>query len=143
VARRRLVAHGLRAHLHLRDAWEEPDRQVDSVFTGFWLSHVRRDRLPQFLAIAKRWLKPGGLFAFIDSRPDPESGARDHPQVDEDEVALRRLADGREFHIPKVFYEPETLEAALRGAGFGEVEVRTTERFFLMGRATAAGAVGA
>ena len=40
-ARERLVAHQLRAHLHLRDAWAEPDRAVDAVFTGFWLSHVR------------------------------------------------------------------------------------------------------
>ncbi len=39
-ARERLVAHHLRAHLHVRDAWAEPDRAVDAVFTGFWLSHV-------------------------------------------------------------------------------------------------------
>ena len=29
-ARDRLVAHGLRAHLHVRDAWAEPDRPVDA-----------------------------------------------------------------------------------------------------------------
>jgi demethylmenaquinone methyltransferase/2-methoxy-6-polyprenyl-1,4-benzoquinol methylase len=136
VARRRLVAHGLRAHLHLRDAWEEPDRQVDGLFCGFWLSHVPRERLPRFLGVARRWLKPGGLFAFIDSLPHPESGARDHPPVD-DEVALRRLDDGREFRIPKVFYKPAELETAFRLAGFAEVEVRTTKRFFLMGKAVA------
>src|SRR4029079_8164912 len=39
-ARERLVAHRLRAHIHVRDAWAEPDRQVDGVFCGFWLSHV-------------------------------------------------------------------------------------------------------
>lgn len=137
VARRRLVAHGLRAHLHLRDAWEEPDRQVDALFCGFWLSHVPRHRLRPFLALARHWLKTGGLFAFIDSRPDPESGARDHPPV-YDEISLRRLDDGQEFHIPKVFYEPEELHAELRRAGFRDVEVRTTGRFFVMGRATAA-----
>jgi hypothetical protein len=26
----------------VRDAWDEPDRQVDALFTGFWLSHVPR-----------------------------------------------------------------------------------------------------
>ena len=41
-ARRPLVAHGLRAHIHIRDAWAEPDRQVDALFCGAWLSHVRR-----------------------------------------------------------------------------------------------------
>src|SRR2546428_422250 len=42
-ARERLLAHGLRAHIHLRDAWAEPDRSVDAVVLGFWLSHVDRD----------------------------------------------------------------------------------------------------
>jgi demethylmenaquinone methyltransferase/2-methoxy-6-polyprenyl-1,4-benzoquinol methylase len=140
VARRRLVAHGLRAHLHLRDAWEEPDRRVDALFCGFWLSHVPRERLAAFLGLAGRWLKPGGLFAFIDSRPDPESGARDHPPVD-DGFATRRLDDGREFRIPKVFYSPSELEEALERSGFVDVQVATTERFFLLGRATAGAAL--
>ena len=43
-ARERLLAHGLRAHIHVRDAWAEPDRRVDALFCGFWLSHVERDR---------------------------------------------------------------------------------------------------
>ena len=76
-ARDRLLAHGLRAHLHVRDAWAEPDRAVDALFTGFWLSHVTAERLPAFLALVHRWLKPGGLFAFIDSLDDPESGTVD------------------------------------------------------------------
>ncbi len=135
-ARDRLLAHGLRAHIHIRDAWEEPDRQVGAVFAGFWLSHVQRERLPAFLALVRRWLKPGGLFAFIDSRPDPESGAKDGVPVVND-VAIRRLADGREFRIPKVFYEPEELAAALRLAGFADADMATTNRFFLLGRATA------
>ena len=135
-ARDRLLAHGLRAHIHIRDAWEEPDRQVGAVFAGFWLSHVQRERLPAFLALVRRWLKPGGLFALIDSRPDPESGAKDGVPVVND-VAIRRLADGREFRIPKVFYEPEELAAALRLAGFADADMATTNRFFLLGRATA------
>src|SRR3954469_11495749 len=89
-ARERLVAHRLRAHLHVRDAWVEPDRQVDAVFTGFWLSHVPRDRFDAFLALVRRWLKPGGLFAFIDSLPDPQSSATDHP-TPADDLSIRRL----------------------------------------------------
>ena len=133
LARQRLVAHNLRAHIHVRDAWEEPDRQVDALFTGFWLSHVRPERLPAFLGIARRWLKDGGLFAFIDSRPDPGSGATDHPPVTPDATSLRRLDDGREFEIPKIFHTPAELEAALHAAGFATVEIEQTERFFLMG----------
>ncbi|MBA3777997.1 MAG: class I SAM-dependent methyltransferase [Chloroflexi bacterium] len=65
-ARERLVAHGLKAHLHVRDPWAEPDRQVDGLFTARWLSRLGPAELPRFLGLAKWWLKPGGLYAFID-----------------------------------------------------------------------------
>ena len=135
-ARDRLLAHGLTAHIHVRDAWAPPDRQVDALFCGFWLSHVPRHRLQDFLAICRGWLKPGGIFAFIDSRLDPESSAANHPTPENDQ-SVRRLNDGREFTIPKIYYEPAELEAALQSAGFAEASVSSTPRFFLLGRATA------
>jgi SAM-dependent methyltransferase len=136
-ARERLVAHGLRAHLHVRDAWAEPDRSVDRLFMGFWLSHVPPDRLPEFMALGRRWLKPGGQIAFIDSLPDPASGAADHAEPTQDR-AVRRLDDGREFTIVKVFYTPDQLADALTTAGFDGIEITTTGRFFLLGSARAA-----
>ena len=83
-ARERLVAHGLRAHLHLRDAWAEPDRAVDAVFTGFWLSHVPRDRLDAFLghrpalAQARRHVRLHRLAArpAVERRRPPGAGRR-------------------------------------------------------------------
>lgn len=130
-ARDRLLAHGLRAHIHIRDAWAEPDRQVDALFCGAWLSHVRRARLGEFLAIVRRWLKPGGLFAFIDELRQPE-----HTPV-ADERQQRQLSDGRTFEIIKVFYEPAELRQALLSAGFADANVSTTSRFFVLGEATA------
>jgi demethylmenaquinone methyltransferase/2-methoxy-6-polyprenyl-1,4-benzoquinol methylase len=130
-ARERLLAHGLRAHIHLRDAWAEPDRAVDAVVLGFWLSHVDRDRTAAFLELARRWLKPGGTLAIIDSLADPQSGAEDHPPVIGDR-AMRRVADGREFTIVKVHRDPAELGAALRAAGFGDVRVETSGRFFVL-----------
>ena len=139
-ARERLLAHGLRAHIHVRDAWTEPDRAVDAVFAGFWLSHVPRARLGLFLALVRRWLKPGGTFAFVDSRADPSSGAVDQPTTAPLEratgIAGRRLADGREFRVIKVIYQPDELQAGLLAAGFSTAEVTATARFFVLGRAT-------
>jgi len=112
------------------------DRPVDALFCGFWLSHVERARTAEFLALARRWLKSGGGFAFIDSLPDPQSGAADHP-TPADDTSVRRLDDGREFTIVKVYREPAELEAALREAGFATAEVTTTGRFFILGSATA------
>src|SRR4029078_5474035 len=69
-ARERLVAPPPRAQRHVRAAWAEPDRQVDAVFTGFWLSHVPRARLDPFLALVRRWLTPGATLGFTDSLHD-------------------------------------------------------------------------
>lgn len=136
-ARERLVAHDLRAHLHVRDAWAAPDRAVDGLFMGFWLSHVPRERLDVFLAVARAWLKPGGGFAAIDSLPDTASGAADHPQP-ADDLAVRRLADGREFTIVKAYHTPDELAVALAAAGFTDVDVTVTGRFFVLASARAA-----
>ena len=131
-ARERLVAHRLRAHLHVRDAWAEPEAPpADALFTGFWLSHVERERLVDFLDLARRWLRPGGRYAAIDSLPDAASGASDHP-TPADDLAVRRLDDGREFTVVKVFSTPDELGAAFRAAGFRDVEVTTTGRLFLL-----------
>ena len=132
VARERLVAHGLRAHLHVRDAWAEPDRPVDALFAGFWLSHVPPERLPAFLALTRRWLRPGGLFAFIDSLDDPKSGTVDRVEP-VDGVSVRRVADGREFRVVKIHHEPAALAQAMGKAGFEVVSVTTTGRFFVLG----------
>jgi len=119
----------------------EPDRAVDAVFAGFWLSHVPRERLADFLALVRRWLKPGGRVAFIDSLPDPASGAADHP-TPADDLAVRRLDDGRSFTIVKVYYNPAELTVALEAAGFDAVEVGTSGRFFLLATGVAADVAG-
>ncbi len=140
LARERLLAHRLRAHIHVRDAWAEPDRPVDAVFCGFWLSHVPDDRLGPFLELVRRWLKPGGRFAFIDSLADPASGAVEWPASAATETApgieWRSLADGREFRVVKIRRGPAALGGALARAGFSSVDVGATARFFVLGVAS-------
>ena len=138
-ARERLLAHGLLAHLHVRDAWAEPEPPpADVLFAGFWVSHVPRSRLVEFFALARRWVRPGGAFAFIDSRFDPSSSAVDHIPDPDAETAVRRLDDGREFTIRKVHHDAAALESALIESGFASATVTGTSRFFLLGLALAA-----
>jgi len=59
-ARTRLAAAGVTAEFQIRDAWREPDRSVDGLFAGFWISHVDRDRLDEFFGLVARWLVPAG-----------------------------------------------------------------------------------
>ncbi len=94
--------------------------------------------MPAFLAIARAWLRPGGIYAAIDSLRDPASGTLEGSAIPGPGLSRRRLADGREFTIPKVYYGADELTAALLAARFDEVEVRSSGRFFLLVRATAA-----
>jgi ubiquinone/menaquinone biosynthesis C-methylase UbiE len=108
----------------------EPEQAYDLVFFGFWLSHVPAERLANFLAKVSRALKPGGYFFMVDSRRAPKSSAKDHIIPDEGTVMLRRLNDGREYEIVKIFYEPDALRQSLAQAGI-QAQVEVTPSFFL------------
>ena len=116
-------------------SWQ-PQPEFDLVFAGFWLSHVPPERLHEFLGKTSAALCPGGRLFIIDSLYDSASTARDHRLGDRDRHwQSRRLDDGREFRVVKVFHEPGTLAAALGRHGF-DAEVWTTGRFFLCAHGT-------
>ncbi len=73
---------------------------------------------------------------FVDSLLEQASTARDHDRLDESGVVRRRLNDGREFKIVKVFHHPAVLERRLLDRGWNG-SVRASGRFFLYGSMTA------
>jgi len=119
-------------------AWR-PQARYDCVFMSFWLSHVPHARFAAFWAMVGDALAPGGFVYVVDSAHDPTSTAANHPTPDRDAgIVTRKLDDGREFRIVKVFYEPATLAARLRDAGF-EARIGKTARYFIYGDARATG----
>lgn len=112
-----------------------PPANFDVVFFSFWLSHVPPARFEEFWAIVKAALKPGGQAFFIDSLMEQTSSAKDHGPLDESGISQRRLNDGREFNIVKIFYQPPELEQRLAEMGWTGW-VRSTSTFFLYGLMT-------
>jgi len=112
-------------------SWK-PATTFDVVFFSFWLSHVPPARFDAFWTGVRAALRPGGQAFFIDSLLEEMSSARDHGPVDRSGVAHRKLNDGREFDVVKVFYEPAELERRLVDGGW-KGWVRSTGRFFLYG----------
>jgi ubiquinone/menaquinone biosynthesis C-methylase UbiE len=109
----------------------EPTQPVDLVFFGFWLSHVPPEQLDAFLAKVARATKPGGHVFLVDSQRADHSSAKDHVAYEPESVFhIRKLNDGREFKIYKVFYEPESLRAKLAEFGF-DADVRETDNYFI------------
>jgi demethylmenaquinone methyltransferase/2-methoxy-6-polyprenyl-1,4-benzoquinol methylase len=115
-------------------AWT-PTNTFDVVFFSFWLSHVPAERFDGFWELVRSALRPGGHAFFIDGLLEPTSIAQNHDPPDRSGVARRRLNDGREFDIVKVFHEPAELERRLVEQGWSGW-VRSTETFFLYGSMT-------
>ena len=115
-----------------------PQAPFDVVFFGFFLSHVPPSHFDRFFARVRDLLAPGGRFFFVDNLREETSTAGDHTLPPAESVAARRrLNDGREFRIIKVFYDPPALAERLAALGW-EATVTRTERFFLLGWGTAA-----
>jgi len=113
-------------------AWRPPEA-FDAVVFGFWISHVPAERLSGFLEWLASCLRPGGQVFFVDQLREKTSTAVDHVLPNEtDQVALRKLNDGRSFRIVKTFYEAEELTSHCRQAGL-DVEVRRTPTYFYYG----------
>jgi demethylmenaquinone methyltransferase/2-methoxy-6-polyprenyl-1,4-benzoquinol methylase len=113
-------------------SWQ-PEERYDVVFFSFWLSHVPSQYFQHFWQMVTRALKPGGRVFFMDSRYEPTSTARDHP-LGEAQAGLvrRKLNDGREYQIVKIFFEREQLEKRLGKLGWN-VRVNETPNYFLFG----------
>ncbi len=117
-------------------AWQ-PAQRYDAVFFSFWLSHVPDDRFAAFWRTVASALAPGGAAYLVDSAFDPTSTAKDHVLPGRDAgVVTRKLNDGREFQIVKLFYRPEELAAKLSTLGW-RAEIRQTEHYFIHGQASA------
>jgi demethylmenaquinone methyltransferase/2-methoxy-6-polyprenyl-1,4-benzoquinol methylase len=96
--------------------WQAP-RAYDTVFFGFWLSHVPPERFGDFWDVVRQALRPAGRACFIDSGPGDA--------VDEEILAeqpaptvKRRLRDGSAHRIVKVFRDADRLTRELAGLGW-------------------------
>jgi demethylmenaquinone methyltransferase/2-methoxy-6-polyprenyl-1,4-benzoquinol methylase len=113
-----------------------PSRRFNTVFFGFWHSHVPDEQFVAFWKLVDEALSAGGQALIVDSLADPTSTALDHT-IERGGEVTRRLNDGRQFRIVKRFWEPTTLVDRLTAMGW-EVSLQTTANYFLYARLTRA-----
>ena len=126
--RGRLRAESISAALTRGDAYHLPFAAgaFDSCFFGFWLSHVPFALLDPFFAELRRVLRPGGALMLVDSRPF----RGEQPAVELKQQ--RRLNDGSEHQIVKIYHKPETLRALFAPYGTN-IHTWDTGTFFTAG----------
>jgi demethylmenaquinone methyltransferase/2-methoxy-6-polyprenyl-1,4-benzoquinol methylase len=109
----------------------QPDTEYDLVFFAFWLSHVPPNLLDAFLTKVNQSVRAGGQIFMIDSRFEPTSTANNHLLENDGNIYKnRKLNDGQEFRIVKIFYQPDELQEKLKQAGF-QAEIKMTDNYFI------------
>ncbi|OLZ68943.1 SAM-dependent methyltransferase [Streptomyces sp. IMTB 2501] len=99
-------------------AWQPP-RRYDTVFFAFWLSHVPPTRFADFWDTVAAALAPGGKAIFIDDGPAAAAAAEEEILANQPApAALRRLDDGSQYRIVKVFHDARTLTDDLTALGW-------------------------
>jgi SAM-dependent methyltransferase len=94
-----------------------PPRRWDTVFFGFWLTHVPPARFAAFWSRVAAALAPGGRVGFVD---DSEDGLMEERVLPDQATPTvwRRLRDGSDHRVVKVYYSPAELEARLAELGW-------------------------
>ena len=116
-------------------AWQ-PAARYDFVFMSFWLSHVPDDRFDEFWTKVRAALADGGSAYVIDSGWDTTASATNHARPERERgIAVRKLNDGREYRIVKVFHDPGNLARRLAALGLASHVVHTP-RYFIHGAVT-------
>jgi 2-polyprenyl-3-methyl-5-hydroxy-6-metoxy-1,4-benzoquinol methylase len=112
-----------------------PRERYDVVFFSFWLSHVPEERFAAFWETVAAALAPGGAAYLIDSAFEATSTAKNHELPGRTAgMVTRKLNDGREFRIVKVFWEPQALAARLGTLGWS-ASLAQTPSYFIHGQA--------
>ncbi len=114
----------------------QADQTYDFIFFSFWLSHVPPERFEAFWQRVADALASEGRVFLIDSVHKKEATSKDQVLPPQDgTVAKRKLKDGREFEIVKIFYQPERLEKQLTKQDW-RVTASQTNNFFIYAEAT-------
>ncbi len=132
---RKRVGKSTVTYIHANIFDWRPAGSFETIFFGFWLSHVPPDRFEAFWESIKSCLSPNGRVFFVDDRWYPEN-RRPHGQTQPGAaapwVARRQLTDGRNFDIVKVFYRAIELERRLSNLGW-HGQISETSNFFIWG----------
>jgi hypothetical protein len=105
-------------------------------FFSFRLSDVPAERAACFWEKVKRAVIPEGRVYLLDTARSDRASARDDTLQDPgEEVMLRRLTDGRDYHIVKQWFSADALGAQLARLG-RSAQIQTMREFFVCGHAT-------
>lgn len=131
IARGRVTAANVRFEVADVFTWTAAER-FDTVFFAFWLSHVPASRFERFWQQLRGLVTEQGRVLFVDEHPDARGKEAYAPGSDE--IIHRRLTDGSEHRLVKVFLHPRQLRARLHQLGWSS-HIRPDSDDWIIGEA--------
>lgn len=104
-----------------------PNRRYDTVFIGFWLSHVPPGRFAAFWCMVADCLTEGGRVFFAD---DAHRTSEELVEGPASPTIRRELEDGTPYRLLKVPHRPPDLERQLRALGWNITVTATSGPFY-------------
>jgi 2-polyprenyl-3-methyl-5-hydroxy-6-metoxy-1,4-benzoquinol methylase len=108
IARGRVTAANVRFEVADVFCWASAAR-YDTIFFAFWLSHVPASRFGQFWRQLRGLVTGQGRMLFVDEHQDARG--KEAYVAGSDEIIQRRLGDGSEHRLVKVFVHPGQMSA--------------------------------
>lgn len=131
IARARVKAANVRFEVADVFSWEAATR-FDTIFFAFWLSHVPASRFEQFWRQLRGLVAEHGRVLLADEHLDVRG--KEAYAAGSDEIIQRRLGDGSEHRLVKVFIHPGQLSARLHQLGW-QSHIRPDGNDWVLGEA--------
>src|SRR5579859_906917 len=93
-----------------------PPRRYDTVFFGFWLSHVPAVAFGRFWSVVRGALASDGRVLFVDDLPD--AAGRETYLAGSGEIVERQLRDGTRHQLVKLVRDQQALTRQLTELGW-------------------------
>jgi 2-polyprenyl-3-methyl-5-hydroxy-6-metoxy-1,4-benzoquinol methylase len=93
-----------------------PLGRYDTVFFGFWLSHVPASAFGRFWSVVRGALASDGRVLFVDDLP--EAAGRETYLAGSGEIVERQLRDGTRHQLVKLVRDPQALTRQLTELGW-------------------------
>jgi SAM-dependent methyltransferase len=93
-----------------------PLRRYDTVFFGFWLSHIPASAFGRFWSVVRSALAGDGRVLFVDDLP--EAAGRETYLAGSGEIVERQLRDGTRHQLVKLVRDQQALTRQLTELGW-------------------------
>ena len=116
---------------------EQITEKYDSLFAGFWFSHIPKSKIKYFISIIHEKLKKDAIVVFMDNLYmdkrylDENSSPISRYDIEGNSYQVRKLKDNSHYEVIKNFYDENSLKECFRNYG-KEIKIYKQKYFWIV-----------